>query len=99
LPILFLVCNANLVNACNLPTSPYWGISFVDDVNTLAFGKKTEDNCRTLQSIHKRCLEWARKPGASFAPEKYILMHFTKARTKHNTACPLTLPSLKITLC
>jgi hypothetical protein len=34
-----------------------------------------------------------------FAPEKYILVHFTKARTKHNTACPLTLTSLTITPC
>jgi hypothetical protein len=96
-PILFLFYNANLVDACNLPTSPSSGIGFVDDVNALAFGKTTEDNCRTLQNIHDRCLEWARKHGASFAPEKYILVHFTKLRTKHNTSCPLTLPSLTIT--
>jgi hypothetical protein len=31
--------------------------------------------------------------GASFAPEKYIPMHFTKARKKHNSACPLILPT------
>jgi hypothetical protein len=98
-PILFLFYNASLVDACNLPTSPSSGIGFGDDVNALAFCKTTEDNCRTLQSIHERCLEWARKHGASFAPEKYILVHFTKARTKHNTACPLTLPSLTITPC
>jgi hypothetical protein len=29
--------------------------------------------------------------GASFAPEKYILVHFTKASTKYNSACPLIL--------
>jgi hypothetical protein len=97
--ILCLFYNANLVDACNPPTSPSSGIDFMDDVNALAFGETTEDNCRTLQSIHERCLEWARKHGASFAPEKYILVHFTKARTKHNTACPLTLPSLTITPC
>jgi hypothetical protein len=98
-PIFFLFYNANLVDACNLPTSPSSGIGFVDDVNALAFSKTTENNCRTLQSVHERCLEWARKHGASFAPEKYILVHFTKAMTKHNTACPLTLPSLTITPC
>jgi hypothetical protein len=65
-------------------------------VNALAFGKTIEENCRTLQNVYKRCLEWARRHGASFAPEKYILVHFTSARTKHNTACPLTLPSLTI---
>jgi hypothetical protein len=47
-PILFLFYNANLVDACSLPTSPSSGISFVDDVNAIAFGKTTEDNCRTL---------------------------------------------------
>jgi hypothetical protein len=31
-----------------------------------------------------------------FAPEKYGLVHFTKARTKHNIACPLTLPLFTI---
>jgi hypothetical protein len=91
-PILFLFYNTNLVDACNLPTAPSSGISFVDDVNGVAFGKTTEVNCRTLQSIHERWLEWARKHGASFVPEKYILVQLTKARTKHNTACPLTLP-------
>ncbi len=25
-----------------------------------------------------------------FTPEKYILVHFAKVITKHNTACPLT---------
>jgi hypothetical protein len=56
-PILFLSYYANLVDACNPPTSPYSGISFIDNVNALAVGKATEDNCRTLQSIHEGCLE------------------------------------------
>jgi hypothetical protein len=68
----------------------------VDNVTTLAFGKSTEENYRTLQTVHKRCLEWARRYGASFAPEKYVLVHFTKARTKHNSACPLILPTSTI---
>jgi hypothetical protein len=45
-------------------------------VNALAFGRSTEENCRTLQTVDKKCLEWARRHGASFAPEKYILVHF-----------------------
>jgi hypothetical protein len=95
-PILFLFYNASLVNACNLSTSPSSGIAFVDDVNALTFGKTTEDNCRMLQSIHERCLELARKHGASFAPKKYILWHFTKGRTEHNTTCPLFFLSITI---
>jgi hypothetical protein len=95
-PILFLFYNANLVDACNPLTLPASGTGLVDDVNALAFGKSTEENCRTLQAVHERCLEWARRHAASFAPEKYILVHFTKARTKHNSACPLILPGSTI---
>ncbi len=50
-----------------------------------------------LQSLHEQCLRWARSHGALFAPAKYILVHFTKARTKLNTDCPLTLPTFTIT--
>jgi hypothetical protein len=92
-PIHFLFYNANLVDICNPPTLPASGIWFVDDVNALAYGKSTEENCRTLQTVHDRCLVWARKHGASFVPEKYVLMHFTKARTKHNNSCPPILPT------
>jgi hypothetical protein len=92
-PIFFLFYNTNLVDICNPPTLPASGTGFVDDVNALAFGKSTEENCRTLQTVHERCLDWARKHGASIAPDKYILVHFTKAMTKHNTSCPLVLPA------
>jgi hypothetical protein len=94
--ILFLFYNANLVKACNPQTLPESGISFVDDVKALALGKSTEENCRTLQTVHERCLEWARRNGASFAPEKYIPVHFNKARSKHNSDCPLILPTSTI---
>ncbi len=36
--IIFLFYNAHFVNACNQGTSPFSGIGFVDDVNTLALG-------------------------------------------------------------
>jgi hypothetical protein len=75
---------------------PVFGTSIVDDVNDLSFGKLIEKNCRTLQTVHKRCLEWARRHGASFAPENFVLVHFTKARTKHYSACPRILPTSTI---
>ncbi len=96
LPIRFLFYNVHHIDACNFSSVPTSGISFVDYVNALAFGKLTEDNCRMLQSVHKHCLGWARRHGASFAQDKYILVHFTKVRTKPNTPCPLTLPSFTI---
>jgi hypothetical protein len=55
-PILFFFYNANLVDACNPPTLPASGTSFVDNVSALAFSESIEENCRMLQTVHKRCL-------------------------------------------
>jgi hypothetical protein len=74
--LFFLFYNANLVDTCNLPTLLSSETSFVDDINALAFGKTMEDNRSMLQSIYEHCLESARTHGASFALEKYILVHF-----------------------
>jgi hypothetical protein len=95
-PILFRFYNANLVEICNPLALPASGTGFVDDLNALTFNKLTDENCKTLQTVHQLCLEWVRRHGPSFAPEKYILMHFTKARTKHNHSCPLILPTSTI---
>ncbi len=78
------------------PNSLSFWDRLVDDVNALAFGKYTKEKCGTLQTFHERYLEWARKHGTSSAAEKYILVHFIKARTKHNSACPLILPTSTI---
>jgi hypothetical protein len=91
-----LLYDANLVKICNPSTLPASGTGSVYDVNALAFGKLTEENCRMLYTAHEQCLECARSHGASFAPEKYILMHFTKARTKHNKTCSRILPTSTI---
>jgi hypothetical protein len=95
-PILFLFYNANLVKICNLLTLPASGKGFVDNVDALAFGKSTEENCKMLQTVHEQCLEWAWRHGALFALEKYILVHFTRVRTKHNHSCPHTPPTSTI---
>jgi hypothetical protein len=95
-PNLFFLNNAYFVDTCNLPTLPAYWIGFDNDMNTLALGKTTEDHCRMLQSLDERCLELARRHWASFAPDKFILVHFTKVTTMYNTACQLTLPSFTI---
>jgi hypothetical protein len=46
--------------------------------------------------MYERCLEWARRHGASFAPKKYTLMHFTKETTKHIYSSPLIFPTSTI---
>lgn len=78
-PILFLFYNAELIDICNPPYEWAIGIGFVDDANILAYGKTTEETTQHLKRLHDRCMAWARRYGATFAPEKYGLMHFTAA--------------------
>ncbi len=97
-PILFLFYYGNVVEICNPPTLPASENGIVDVMKALVFGKSTLENCRMLQTVYELCLEWARRHRASFAPEKYILVHFTKAKTKQNHSCPLIVPTSTIHL-
>lgn len=78
-PILFLFHNAELIGECGKYDSRLDRIGFVDDMNMVAFGRSTEDNCRRLERSHDRYMDWAKKYG-EFAPEKYELMHFSRRR-------------------
>jgi hypothetical protein len=91
-PILFLFYNADLIDACNSPDFPATGIGLVDDANILAFGKSTEETCSVLKEIHSRCLKWGDMHGASFAPHKYVLVHFPKKK-RNLPITPLELPT------
>ncbi|RAQ99830.1 reverse transcriptase [Stemphylium lycopersici] len=88
-PILFLLFMADLPAKLNSRNTSASG--FVDDTNILAWSDSTEENCRILQKKHKECEEWARKHGARFAPEKYQLIHFSRARNRHNMQAPITI--------
>jgi hypothetical protein len=59
-------------------------MGFVDDSNILAFSESREANCKKLEAAHNKCLSWANRHGAAFAPQKYQLIHFTRSRTIHN---------------
>ena len=83
-PILFLLYNEELLRIANRPNLGVHSIRFVDDLNLLAYSKSTEQNCATLSQVHERCLEWARRHGMKFAPQKYELIHFITATKKHN---------------
>ena len=37
----------------------------------------------TLQRMHEKCVSWANRHDAKFAPDKYKLMHFTRRRKNH----------------
>ena len=57
--ILYLFYNADLYEICERPGTNTSAIGFVDDANILAYGKSTEENCKTLESIHRQCEKWA----------------------------------------
>src|SRR2546421_10668534 len=78
--ILFLFYNAELLKICNSIRVRVSSLEFVNDMNLLAYGRITEDNCRQLKLIHDRCLAWAKRYGALFTLEKYALMHFSRRR-------------------
>ncbi len=59
-------------------------------------GKSIEENCSTLPTVYEQSLKWAKRHRASFAPNEYVLVHFIKVRTKHNSACLFTLPTSTI---
>lgn len=79
-PIIFLFYNAELIEECGKHDSRLDRIGFVDNMNMVAFGQSTEDNCRRLERAHGRCMDWARRYGAKFAPEKYERMDFSRRR-------------------
>lgn len=81
-PILFLFFVSTLLPLLQTPTST--AVGFVDDTNILTWSDCTEENCRMLEGKHQICERWAREHGVRFAPEKYQLMHFTRARKRHN---------------
>jgi hypothetical protein len=55
-------------------------IGFVDDTNLITWGDTAAANCSRLEAAHDKCLAWAKRYGACFAPQKYHLIHFTRRR-------------------
>ena len=82
--ILFLLYASELLEICNQPKKGISAIGFADDTHILSYGTSTESNCRSLEIVHDQCMLWAKRHGMTFAPQKYELTHFSKARTKFN---------------
>lgn len=95
-PILFILYNSTLFSAAEARASGVTSLGFADDLNLLAYGKSTEANCRALEAAHERCLNWAGRYGMKFAPAKYTLIHFTRARTKYDVTAKIKLRSQEI---
>jgi hypothetical protein len=79
-PILFLFYISGLLERFDRPQDNVLGFGFVDDTNLIAWGDSAADNSRRLTAAHAQCKQWADNSGATFAPEKYQLIHFTKRR-------------------
>jgi hypothetical protein len=86
-PILFLIFITPLIEQTNSENLPQASFGFVDDTNLVVWSPSARRNCRTLEEIHKICLTWAKRSGASFAPDKYQLIHLTRRRRADTSAC------------
>ena len=58
-PILFLLYTVELHEICNRPWEGVLGIGFADDTNLLAYSESTEENCKKLERVHRKLLQWA----------------------------------------
>ena len=95
-PILFLFFISDLLDIVENEASRVSGSGFVDDINILTYGSSTERNCKILEETHRNCMHWARTHGAVFAPEKYEVIHLTRARKKFNLKAAPILDGLRI---
>jgi hypothetical protein len=86
-PILFLLFAAELL--FQFDEGPVRGSGFVDDTNLITFSDSAEQNCHALEHAHDKCLNWARRHGVQFSPDKYKLIHFTHKRTQKDTTAPI----------
>lgn len=92
-PNLFLFFASTLLPQLNAGATT--AIGFVDDNNILMFSRSTEANCRSLERANEKCMAWARTHGATFAPEKYQLMHLTRRPKKFNMQATVRIPKFK----
>ena len=95
-PILYLFYNADLLEICQRPGTNTSSLGFADDVNVLAYGKSTEENCRTLERIHKECERWSLRHGSVFAPSKYELIHLSRNPKKFDMTATIRISTKTI---
>ena len=76
--ILFLFFNASLIEKCKALRIKIEVFNFINDINILAYDKFIKEICRTLSRVHNICAKWACTHNATFASEKYELMHFIR---------------------
>ena len=85
-PILFLLFISPLLEATNKENRQGVSLGFVDDTNLVVWSPSAQRNCQLLERLHKICLDWAQKSGASFTPDKYQLIHLSRRKAADLTA-------------
>ena len=65
-------------------------------IHLLVYGKSTEANYKTLEIAHEICLKWAAIHGATFAPQKYEMVHLTRSPKKFNMTATVDLGSATV---
>jgi hypothetical protein len=84
-PILFLFFAKDLIKDIEAD-GKITGLGFVDDTHAITAGPNAHLNCRRLEAIHERCIQWANRHGAKFSPAKYKLIHLAQHHKRDTTA-------------
>ena len=79
-PILFLFYNSELLDIYQCPKEGLSAVGFADDINMLVYSRLMKSNCQILEIEYARCLDWVRRYGMKFIPNKYELIYFTRSR-------------------
>jgi hypothetical protein len=79
-PALFIIFIADLLQLFEKVSGDVLGFGFVDDTTLITWGDSAKGNCRRLTLAHDKCVAWAKRFGAKFAPDKYQVIHFTKKK-------------------
>jgi hypothetical protein len=91
LVVLFILYNSELFDICRRLRAGILGVGFADDLIVLAYSTTTRANCIKLEELYKDCLSWAKRHGIKFAPDKYELVHFTRARKRFDLSASVQL--------
>ena len=75
---------SELLEGLQRPENGTLAFGFIDDTNLVAWGDSAHDDCQRLEAAHDRCIAWAKRYGAKFAPEKYQLINFIRRRRDLN---------------
>src|SRR5215469_4554454 len=71
----------------------------MDDTNLVTWGNTSGENCRHLEEAHSKCESWATQHGATFAPNKYKLMHLQRDTRQDGSQATVNIQEAEVELC